>query len=314
MLAAGCTETTLTEATYLMGHSARELRRLMLQAENLRPITARLLQEAGIAPGMSVVDLGCGVGDVAFLAAELVGPAGEVTGIDRSAVAVATARVRAQAAGHTNIDFVEADIGAVVRPASYDMAIGRYVLIHQKDPPALVRAAASYVKPGGVIAFHEVFGQGTWWSHPRVSVWNWLSSVLNGALSASVAHPDVAGRMIEVFLDAGLPVPKLFSETPVGGGPDSPLYRWAAESCRTLLPRAEEVGLVKPGEIDLDGLEDTLRDAVTSARAQIGFAHQHCAWARVGGVCISPVASRIPDVWSCGAISGTKTSPACADG
>jgi hypothetical protein len=31
-------------------------------------------------------------------------------------------------------------------------------------------------------------------------------------------------------------------------------------------------------------------------------------------VYISPVASRFPDVWSCGAISGTKTSPACADG
>ena len=57
---------------YVLGHSNRELRRLMLQADNLRPITTRLLREIGLAQGMRVVDLGCGVGDVAMLAAEMV--------------------------------------------------------------------------------------------------------------------------------------------------------------------------------------------------------------------------------------------------
>src|SRR5258708_28860788 len=77
-------ETAMAEDAYILGHSKQELRRLMLQAENLRPITARLLREAGLAPGMRVVDLGCGVGDVAVLAAELGGPTGTVIAIDRN--------------------------------------------------------------------------------------------------------------------------------------------------------------------------------------------------------------------------------------
>jgi cyclopropane fatty-acyl-phospholipid synthase-like methyltransferase len=49
---------------YVLGHSKQELRRLMLQADNLRPITMRLLREIGLVQGMRVVDLGCGAGDV----------------------------------------------------------------------------------------------------------------------------------------------------------------------------------------------------------------------------------------------------------
>jgi SAM-dependent methyltransferase len=49
-----------------------EARRLMQQAAYLAPHTERALRAAGIGPGASVLDLGCGMGDVALLAAELV--------------------------------------------------------------------------------------------------------------------------------------------------------------------------------------------------------------------------------------------------
>jgi ubiquinone/menaquinone biosynthesis C-methylase UbiE len=52
----------------------------------LRPITERLLRSAGIEPGMRVLDIGCGAGDVSMLAAELVGSTGSVVGIDRNEI------------------------------------------------------------------------------------------------------------------------------------------------------------------------------------------------------------------------------------
>jgi hypothetical protein len=61
------------ETEYILGHSDREIRRLMHQAAILRPITERLLRGAGIGRGMRVLDLGCGAGDVSMLAAKLVG-------------------------------------------------------------------------------------------------------------------------------------------------------------------------------------------------------------------------------------------------
>jgi ubiquinone/menaquinone biosynthesis C-methylase UbiE len=74
---------------YVLGHSDRELERLRLQAKLVDPITRQFLAEAGLAPGMRVLDIGSGAGDVSFLAAGLVRPAGQVVGVDRSATAVA---------------------------------------------------------------------------------------------------------------------------------------------------------------------------------------------------------------------------------
>jgi cyclopropane fatty-acyl-phospholipid synthase-like methyltransferase len=56
-----------------MGHTDRERRRLLLQAAALKPITEDLLRRAGLSVGMTVLDLGCGVGDVSIVAARLVG-------------------------------------------------------------------------------------------------------------------------------------------------------------------------------------------------------------------------------------------------
>ncbi|MGY3578900.1 class I SAM-dependent methyltransferase [Bradyrhizobium sp. USDA 4504] len=266
---------------YVLGHSKRELRRLMLQADNLRPITTRLLREIGLAPGMRVVDLGCGAGDVAMLAAEIVGASGAVVAIDRNAAAIAMARDRARAAGHANIEFVEGDASKMIGPGNCDLAIGRYVLVHQSDPVALIRAAVTHLRPGGVVAFHEVFLLGTWWSFPMVPLWEDTSDLIGKTFRSVVTHPDAGARMVELFYKAGVGSPRLFSETPVGGSSDSPLYAWAAETLRTLLPRAEEIGLAAPGEVDIDRLEVHLRQAVTAAHAQIGFAHQHCGWSRV---------------------------------
>ena len=79
----------------------------MLQAAILKPITERLLREAGLTPGLRVLDLGCGCGDVAMLAAELVGPNGTVVGIDRSADVLAVAR---QPQATRTLNFVKAPL------------------------------------------------------------------------------------------------------------------------------------------------------------------------------------------------------------
>ena len=115
----------------------------------------------------------------------------------------------------------------------------------------------------------------------RGAVMERTSDLVGKTFRSVVTYPDAGARMVELFSNAGVELPRLFSETPVGGGPDSPLYAWVAETVRTLLPRAEEIGLAARGEIDIDRLEDHLRQAVTAVHAQIGIAHQHCGWARV---------------------------------
>jgi tRNA A58 N-methylase Trm61 len=68
----------MAKLDYILGHSPREIQRLIQQADISRPITERLLMRLNIGPGTRVLDLGCGAGDVSMLVAELVGPTGRV--------------------------------------------------------------------------------------------------------------------------------------------------------------------------------------------------------------------------------------------
>src|SRR5215813_8464359 len=130
---------TDAKSEYILGHSEREIARLKAQASELDPITRRLLREAGISPGMRVLDVGSGAGDVAFLAAELVGTSGEVVGIDLAPAAIDVARSRAVALSLENVTFAEGDPAAMSFDQPFDAVIGRYVLQFQKDPAAALR-------------------------------------------------------------------------------------------------------------------------------------------------------------------------------
>ena len=72
----------MTDPTYALGRSDDEYARLTEQANFLRPLTERFFRRAGITSGMKVLDVGSGVGDVAFLLAELVGRDGKIVGVD----------------------------------------------------------------------------------------------------------------------------------------------------------------------------------------------------------------------------------------
>src|SRR5258708_1144665 len=144
------------DAGYVLGHSEKELERLIAQAQRYEPFATQLFRDAGIAPGMRVLDVGSGRGDVAFLVARMVGPTGQVVGVDQSATAVATAGRRAGELGLPNTRFVVGDAGEMAFEEPFDAAVGRFVLEFSRDPSAMLRAIAALVRPGGVIAFQEV--------------------------------------------------------------------------------------------------------------------------------------------------------------
>lgn len=97
------------DPAYALARSRDEYERLSRQAAFLKGTTERLFRAAGLKPGMRVLDVGSGAGDVAFLAAEFVGPEREVVGVDLDGAALAVARERAQSLGLNNVTFIEDD-------------------------------------------------------------------------------------------------------------------------------------------------------------------------------------------------------------
>jgi 2-polyprenyl-3-methyl-5-hydroxy-6-metoxy-1,4-benzoquinol methylase len=272
----------LPQAEYILGHSDREFRRLIRQAAILRPITERLMRDAGIRLGMRVLDLGCGAGDVSLLAAQSVGPSGTVLGIDRSPDAIAVARRRARTAGLRHVHFEEAEVGDFSGIEPFDMVIGRYVLIHQADPVGFIRTAAGLVRPGGVVAFQELCVRGkVIQSWPRVPLWQQAGEWIVAAFQAVAPHCDAGGRLIEHFARAGLPEPTISCECPAGGGEDSPLYSWIASTLEGVIPQLVRMGILSEGTIAIEAFEDRLKAAAVEARSQLVGPAQFCAWARV---------------------------------
>ena len=144
-----------TPNRYSLGTSEEETQRLILQARYLDRVLLHFLEGAGLVPGMRVLDLGSGAGDVAFAAAHLVGPHGAVVGVDQHEKVLQTARERAVAAGFTNVRFTVADLNRFQPDSEYDAIIGRRVLTYLIDPGQTLKALAPFVKRGGVVAFDE---------------------------------------------------------------------------------------------------------------------------------------------------------------
>src|SRR3954447_22072820 len=130
-------------AEYVLGHSNGEVDRLIAQARVYEPLTQRFLLDAGLEAGMRVLDVGCGAGDVSFLAARIVAPGGEVVGVDQSATAIETASRRARELATPNVRFVVGDAGAMPLEEPFDAAIGRFVLQFSSDPSAMLREIAT---------------------------------------------------------------------------------------------------------------------------------------------------------------------------
>ena len=100
-------------STYVLGHADTEIQRLLLQGRLYNDLTEHALRLAGLRPGMRVLDVGCGLGDVSFVAARLVGPAGTVLGVDASSDVVEFARARAAERGLTTVKFEQTTIADI---------------------------------------------------------------------------------------------------------------------------------------------------------------------------------------------------------
>ncbi len=271
----------MNQSDYLFTHSPAETERLMRQAEILRPITQRLLTTAGLSAGMQVLDIGCGPGDVTILAAELVGPTGRVAGIDRNEEIVRTARQRISELGFSNVEFQYSETETYDRRSCFDAVVCRYVLIHQTDPVQILRTMAELLRPGGVIAVHEMDVTRGLHCNPPIPMLDRMAKLGQLAFQQMGTAIDAGGRLVQLFRDAGLPVPCLFAETVVESSHDSVVLPWVTASLRQVLPRLIATGQATADDVDIDNLTERLQTAATEMRSQLEFVPQVCGWARV---------------------------------
>jgi SAM-dependent methyltransferase len=266
---------------YVLGHSDHELDRLKAQARLIDPTTKRFFREAGIAPGMRVLDVGSGAGDVAFLAAEMVGDTGSVVGVDRVPAALETARARAVARSLRNVAFREGDPGGMILDGPFDAVVGRYVLQFQQDPAAMLGKVAAHVRSGGVVAFHEIDWGGLT-SLPAVPSYDRCCRWGVDTLRLHGTETRMGAKLHSTFVAAGLPPPAMRLEALVGGGANSSdILSLMADLITTLLPEMERLGIATAADVELETLVARMSNEAIATSSTILGHFQIGAWSRV---------------------------------
>ena len=266
---------------YVLGHSDRELDRLNKQAHLVDPITRRFLCAAGIVPGMRILDVGSGAGDVAFLAADLVGARGEVVGTDRSPAALVTARQRADARSLRNVIFREGDPAEMTFDRPFDAVIGRYVLMFQSEPAAMLRRLATHARRGGLIFFHEPDLDGAR-SSPPAPTYDRCCQWIRETIRMSGAEIRMGTRLFSTFIAAGLPAPSMQLETLVAGAANNanPLHL-VADLAGTLAGEMERLGVATAAEVGLETLAQRMISEAAASASVIQGRFEVGAWSRV---------------------------------
>lgn len=261
---------TQPRSSYTLGSSPDELVRLQRQGDIYADITLMAMRQAGIGPGMQIIDAGSGAGDVAFLAADLAGPSGAVAGIEQSPAALATARERARHAGRSNVTFVEGDVEVAQLGGTYDALVGRLILMHTPQPVAVLRNLASQLQTGAPILFLEIDIPAAT-AHPLVPLIEEMRELCSAAFHARGVSDAPGWNARGQFLAAGLPEPQRFHLGRIDTAPASAVCQTVVAVLRSLLPIIEENGLATAAELDLDTLAERLAAEISERDAQVMY-------------------------------------------
>jgi protein-L-isoaspartate O-methyltransferase len=263
---------------YALGSTDAEQARLIRQAALLAPFTERFFRGAGIGPGQRVLDIGSGVGDVAMLAANLVGSSGEVVGVERDARSIARARARVSEAGLHNVTFTQSDVSKIPAGKPFDAAVGRFILMFLPDPLAVLRSLSQLVRPGGVVAFHELSWAPFLLLAARLPLWSAGASLVHETFRRSGADTEMGFALYRIFQEAGLPAPTMSLEMPLGNDPE--FTRWVPDVLGSLLPQVQQFNLSLEPLGDLATFPDRLQAEVAASNSVVTWMAVVGAWSR----------------------------------
>ena len=267
-------------AEFVLGHSTNDLERQTVEARAFQCFTRELFIEAGLQKGMRVLEIGTGAGDVAMLAADLVGPTGTVVSVDKSCATVELAMERARLKGIQNVDFKCADPQENLSVGNdFDALVGRLVLMYLHSPAVTLRRLVRHLRPGGIVAFQEINTLGARTvppipSHELAQTW------IRETFLRSGVEIQMGPKLHAVFKGAGLPAPQMRVDGLIGGS-ESIVPALMADVIRSILPLIVQFGLATESAVDIETLEDRLRAELEAADGSISSPLLIGAWAKL---------------------------------
>jgi hypothetical protein len=152
----------------------------------------------------------------------------------------------------------------------FDALVGRLILMHTREPVAVLRNLARQLRPGAPILFLEIDIPAAS-IRPAVPLFEQMRELCMGAFEARGVSSAPGWELREQFLAAGLPEPQLLYLGRIDPAPARAVCLSVVGVIRSLLPIIEAKGLATAAELDLDTLADRLASALTEVNAQVMY-------------------------------------------
>jgi ubiquinone/menaquinone biosynthesis C-methylase UbiE len=253
---------------YVLGSDDAEIARLDAQAGSIAGATEALLRAAGIGGPMRVLDLGTGLGHVAFIVADLLDAGGSVLGVDQAERLLAVAEQRRAGAGAENTEFRQADARAFSAGAPFDAIVARLLLFHLPDREEVLRHQLDALRPGGTMLMIE-FDIGALRAEPEVPLVEAVRRWIEAAFRAAGADPRIGAQAGQLLRRTGFAdVSTLGIQTYLApSDPIGPLL--CASVTRSLAPQIVAHGIADEAELDLETLQERIAEQVVARDAVI---------------------------------------------
>lgn len=192
------------DTSYILKSGNVEVKRLALQALLFEKETMHTLKLAGIKPGMNCIDLGCGIGDVSLMMAELVGPDGTVIGLDANSDLIKACEKRASEQNVNNAKFLCGSVyDTGLGEGTFDFVFSRFLFQHLKEPKSAVKEMIRIASVDGTVAAEEN-DHGSWISYPELPQFETLRQLYVNLLKLGGCDELIARKLYKIFFDAGL--------------------------------------------------------------------------------------------------------------
>jgi SAM-dependent methyltransferase len=183
------------------GHHGKE--RLKLLSKVLLPTTSQLLKNAGLAEGMKCLDVGCGGGFVTALMSDMVGPSGQVVGIDADEEILNLARADAESTGTLNVEYCKFDASQRHREDYYDLVYARFLLTHVPAPQSCLESMISSSKRSGMVVVEDIDFTGNF-SYPKCHAYQRYTELYQKVVKLRGGDANIGPKLPGMFRTAGL--------------------------------------------------------------------------------------------------------------
>ena len=234
----------MTEKDYVLGTHDEEIARLGLQHRVWRPTVLACWQQAGIARGQKVIDVGAGPGFATIDLAEIVGREGTVLAAERSDRFLEIAKRECAKLGYSQVHFRNMDLmNEAIGVTGFDAAWCRWVACFVSSPQTLMQRIRDALRPGGVAVFHEYSNYGTFQFTPHRPALEKFAEEVMASWRAAGGEPNV-GRDLPVMLPAAGFRVRHVRHHAFAVTPRDAMWQWPASFIGINVERLVELGRV----------------------------------------------------------------------